>query len=110
MSESEGRVRFDISAGTVTLDLAQLRTVCAIAMRNTRMGINRMENDVLNQLDLAHRAERGGDEQEHYIRLSAANASAQRLSEFALEYAAAVQAYFHICEAIKREEVKIVKE
>ncbi len=106
---SERRVQFDMSAGTVKLDLIQLRTICAIAMRNTRMGINRMENDVLNQLELAHCAERSGGEQEHYIKLSAANASAQRLSEFASEYAAAVQAYFHVCEALKREKVDFVR-
>ena len=107
MPKDERRAQFDMCAGEVTLDLLQLRKVVACAMSNARNELNRVEREVRAKLDQAHIEK---DSHEHYILLCNANTHAGYLERYARQYREAVQAYFHVCEAIKRGEIKIVRE
>jgi len=110
MTKNERRVQFDMCAGTVTLDLVQLKQVVGCAMSNARNELDRVEAEIRSLIEQACTAERKEDTHEHYRLLCNANTSREYLARYARQYSEAIQAYFHICEAIKREEVKIVKE
>ena len=100
---------FDMSAGTVTLDLPQLKLVLGSAMCNARNELSRTEADIFNSIDQAVIAEHRGNSEENFVQLCHANTSREQLTHFANQYAEAIRAYFHVCEAIKREETVVQK-
>jgi len=110
MSAGERRIQFSMRAGTVTLDLVQLKQVVGCAMSNARNELNRVEREMFSLLERACRAERDGDTHEHYRLLCNANTSKGDLVRYARQYEEAVEAYFHVCEAIKRDRIEIVRE
>lgn len=99
-----------MSAGTVTLDLNALSQVLGTAVRVAKDNLYRDMTEIQNDLEASARAGANGDWETHYRKLCNANTHREYVVSSAKQYADAVEAYFHVCEAIKREEVEIVKE
>ncbi len=110
MSNDERTVRFSMCAGEVTLDLVQMKEVASAAIGNARNELSRTEGRLRDLLERAYVAELKGETHEHYLALCNANTERQYLERYARQYAEAIQAYFYLSEAIKRDTVKVIME
>jgi hypothetical protein len=102
--------KFNMSAGTVTLDLKTLESTLGHSVRVAGQEVYRNYSEIQSLLEAACFAKNDGDEQTRYSRLCNANTHRQWLVQAAYEYADVIEAYFHVIEAVRREEVNISKE
>jgi len=96
---------FDMSAGTVTLDLPVLNKVLGVATATLHDALQSHLATVSNDLRQAHTAAYKGDSHQNYLELCHANTRRERLVLLAQQLADAIQCQFHVNEACKREEV-----
>jgi len=101
------RTKNDCSAGLVKLDLDQLIKVCGYAVAESRNEMNRQQRSIDEHLFQAFRLDES--EHEHYRHLCNAHSESDYFLQAAKQYAEAVDQYFYLREAKKREEIRVIK-
>ena len=100
----------DMNGAVVTLDLSVIDKALDSAVFELHDRLQRELNDISENIRSAHRAKlRGDTEDQHYLGLCRANTGRESLVAVAESLANAINAKFHVAEAIKRQEVVVVK-
>jgi hypothetical protein len=102
--------QFDMSAGKVTLDLPSLKDILGYSTYRAKCDLQNDIRDISDEFEKAFRAEMKNDKQENYYSLCHAHTHREYLLNAANHYADCIEAYFHVCEAIKRDETIIIKQ
>ena len=109
------KTKWDLCGDEATIDLFALKSVLEQAVANAKNELQRQEREIQDHFEVAFRSKfdktnklgkYNGDE---YSALCAANTHREWLVNAAIAYSDAIQAYFHIVEAIKRDEIKIYR-
>ena len=101
--------KFNMSGGSVTIDLVQLNKVLAGAVADAQENLHQELKDIRGCLSDASMAKYKGDDHENYRRLCNANTKRENLLKKAERLSDAIHAHFHVNEACKRAECKIIK-
>ncbi|OYW73580.1 MAG: hypothetical protein B7Z37_20940 [Verrucomicrobia bacterium 12-59-8] len=100
----------NMNGAVVTLDLNVIDKVLDAAVFELHDRLQRELHDINEHIRSAHLAALRGDlEDQHYLGLCRANTGRESLAKVALSLADAIHAKFHVAEAIKRQEVVVVK-
>ncbi len=101
--------KFNMCGQKVTLDLSALENVLGIAVRSLHNQMQDELRSIDNEIRNAVVEKTKNNEHEHYRGLCHANTAAPRMAQTAQNLADAIQAYFHVAESVKRDEVNFEK-
>lgn len=95
--------KFDLNGQTVTLDLEQLKKVLEAAMYTAKLEVERQSKEIEDALFAASATK---SDVGSYQQLNRANCAREYLVRATVAYSDALEAYYHVVEATRREEVK----
>lgn len=99
----------NMNGSQVTLDLSQINGVLDSAVTVLHDKLQDQLRTMNEEIRAAAIAQMKGDNHSHYLGLSHANTQREYLLRTAQQLAEAVHAKFHVAEAIKRDEVVVIK-